>query len=235
MVELNSSEPRFYEVNPDNSNEFFIGDLSNFSEYSGGGIAEEFIYPTEMKYKTFEENLMNPIDKMMKFDYSENKKGRKQLLHAILINLFNYCDEYGKLPEINNEKEAELIYNKIIEFKEKYKEIEFFNSFPEKVDKDLIINLIKFSKAQHPSLCSFLGGFVAQEAIKKTGLYCPLNQCFWIDIYEETFINLQKADRTLLNSRYDDLISIYGREFIEKLHATNIFLVGSGAIGCEYL
>lgn len=76
MVELNSSEPRFYEVNPDNSNEFFIGDLSNFSEYSDGGIAEEFIYPTEMKYKTFEENLMNPIDKMMKFDYSENKKGR---------------------------------------------------------------------------------------------------------------------------------------------------------------
>ena len=235
MVELNSSEPRFYEANPDNSNEFFIGDISNFSEYTGGGIAEEFSYPTEMEYKTLEENLMNPIDKMMKIDYSENKKGRKQLLHTILINLLNYYDEYGKLPEINNEKEAELIYNKIIKFKEKYKEIEFFNSFPEKVDKDLIINLIKFSKAQHPSLCSFLGGFVAQEAIKKTGLYCPLNQFFWIDIYEETFINLKNADRTILNSRYDDLISIYGREFMEKLHTTNIFLVGAGAIGCEYL
>ena len=235
MVELNSSEPRFYEANPDNSNEFFIGDISNFSEYTGGGIAEEFSYPIEMEYKTLEENLMNPIDKMMKIDYSENKKGRKQLLHTILINLLNYYDEYGKLPEINNEKEAELIYNKIIKFKEKYKEIEFFNSFPEKVDKDLIINLIKFSKAQHPSLCSFLGGFVAQEAIKKTGLYCPLNQFFWIDIYEETFINLKNADRTILNSRYDDLISIYGREFMEKLHTTNIFLVGAGAIGCEYL
>ena len=235
MVELNSSEPRFYEANPDNSNEFFIGDISNFSEYTGGGIAEEFSYPIEMEYKTLEENLMNPIDKMMKIDYSENKKGRKQLLHTILINLLNYYDEYGKLPEINNEKEAELIYNKIIKFKEKYKEIEFFNSFPEKVDKDLIINLIKFSKAQHPSLCSFLGGFVAQEAIKKTGLYCPLNQFFWIDIYEETFINLKNADRTISNSRYDDLISIYGREFIDKSHTTNIFLVGAGAIGCEYL
>ena len=235
MVELNSSEPRFYEANPDNSNEFFIGDISNFSEYIVGGIAEEFSYPTEMEYKTLEENLMNPIDKMMKIDYSENKKGRKQLLHTILINLLNYYDEYGKLPEINNEKEAELIYNKIIEFKEKYKEIEFFNSFPEKVDKDLIINLIKFSKAQHPSLCSFLGGFVAQKKKKKTGLYCPLNQFFWINIYEETFINLKNADRTILNSRYDDLISIYGREFIEKLYTTNIFLVGAGAIGCEYL
>ena len=56
MVELNSSEPRFYEANSDNSNEFFIGDLSNFSEYTGGGIAEEFSYPTEMEYKTLEEN-----------------------------------------------------------------------------------------------------------------------------------------------------------------------------------
>ena len=235
MIELNSLEPRLYEANPENSDEFFIGDLSNFSEYTGGGIAEEFIYPTEMNYKTFEENLMNPIDKMMTIDYSENKKGRKQLLHTILINLFNYYDKYGKLPEINNEKEAEFIYNKIIEFKEKNKEKEFFNSLPEKLDKDLIINLIKFSKTQHPSLCSFLGGFVAQEAIKYTGLYCPLNQCFWIDIYEETIINLPNADRTILNSRYDDLISIYGREFIEKLHNINIFLVGAGAIGSEYL
>jgi len=56
MVELNSSEPRFYEANPDNSNEFFIGDTSNFSEYTGGEIAEEFSYPTEMEYKTLEEN-----------------------------------------------------------------------------------------------------------------------------------------------------------------------------------
>ena len=235
MVELNSSEPRYYEVNPEKSNEFFIGDISNFSQYTGGGIAEEFIFPTEMKYKTFEENLMNPTDNMSKFDYSENKKGRKQILHIILINLQNYYDKYGKIPDINNEKEAECLYNQILEFIEKSKGFEFFKNLPEKLDKDLIINLIKFSKTQHPSLCSFLGGFVAQEAIKYTGLYCPLNQCFWIDIYEETIINLQNANRTILNSRYDDLISIYGREFVERLHNTNIFLVGAGAVGSEYL
>ena len=235
MVELNSSVPRPYKVNPKNDKEFFIGDLSSFSEYTGGGIVEEFIFPTEMNYKTFEKNLMNPVDNMMKFDYSENKKGRKYLLHTILINLQIYFDKNGKLPEINNEKDVVCLYNQILEFIEKNKVMEFVKNLPEKLDKDLIINLIKFSKTQHPSLCSFLGGFVAQEAIKYTGLYCPLNQCFWIDIYDETIINLTNIDRTILNSRYDDLISIYGRKFIEKLHNTNMFLVGAGAVGCEYL
>jgi len=74
MIELNSSEPRFYEVNSDNKNEVFIGDTSDYNEYLGGGIAEEFIYHIEMNYKTFEENIINPVDNMMKFDYSEKKK-----------------------------------------------------------------------------------------------------------------------------------------------------------------
>ena len=73
MTELNTQEPRHYEVNPEDPAEFFIGDTSNYSDYTGGGIVEEFIYPTEMSYKTFEENLIHPIDKMNKFDYSENK------------------------------------------------------------------------------------------------------------------------------------------------------------------
>ena len=46
---------------------------------------------------------------------------------------------------------------------------------------------------------------------------------------------MKNADRTILNSRYDDLISIYGRDFIEKLHNCNMFLIGAGAVGCEYL
>ena len=235
MIELNSSEPRYYEANSENENEFFIGDTSSYSKYVGGGIVEEYIYPTEMEYKTLEENLVNPTDNMMKFDYSQNKKGRKQLLHAIIINLQNYFDKNGRLPEINNEQEAEYILNQINEFTKKNANNYFFKNFPEKQEKEMIKNLIKFSKAQHPSLCSFMGGFVAQEAIKYTGLYCPLNQCFWIDIYEETIINIDNADRRILNSRYDDLISIYGRDFVEKLHNLNIFLVGAGAVGCEYL
>lgn len=235
MKELNSQSPRYYEVNQENEEEFFIGDTSNYGEYTGGGVVEEFFNPIEMSYKTLEENLYNPIFNMMKFDYSPNKKGRIQLLHSIMLCIQKYFDENDRLTELNNEEESEIIYNKILELSKNLNN-DFFKDLPSIEENKIIIkNLIKFSKAQHPSLCSFLGGFVAQEAIKYTGLYSPLNQWFWIDIYDETIINLPDANRTLLNSRYDDLISIYGQKFVEKLHNSNMFLIGAGAVGCEYL
>lgn len=235
MTEINSVKPRYYEFNQENENEFFIGDTSNYSEYIGGGVVEEFEYPIEMSYKTLQENLMNPTDTMMQIDFSKNKKDRKQLLHSLFISLQTYYDKNEKLPEINDENDSESLFNQIQEFKNNIDNKNgFFKDFPE-LNKILIKDLIKFSKAQHPSLCSFLGGFVAQESIKYTGLYCPLNQWFWIDIYDETIINLTNANRTILNCRYDDIISIYGRELVEKLHSCNMFLIGAGAVGCEYL
>ena len=234
MIEINSSIPRYYEAIEDNEDEFIIGDTSNYNEYIGGGIVEEYEYPTEMEYKTLEENLMNPNDNMRQYDYLKNKEFRKQLLHILLINLQKYYDLKGRLPELNNDEESEELYNQILNFSKNINKNGFFKNLPE-LNKTFIKDLIKFSKAEHPSLCSFLGGFVAQEAIKYTGLYCPLNQWFWIDIYNETMINLTNVNRTLLNSRYDDLISIYGQELIEKLHNCNMFLIGAGAVGCEYL
>ena len=237
MIELNSNEPRYYEINENNNNddEFFIGNTSNFNDYTGGGIVEEFFKPIEMNYKTFKENFLDPVDNMMQYDYSKNKIGRKQLLHILIINIQLFYDKNGELPKLNDENESENLFNQILEFSKNIDENnKFFKNFPE-LNKNLIKDLIKFSPTQHPSLCSFLGGFVAQEAIKFTGLYSPLNQCFWIDIYDETVINLSNANRTLKNCRYDDLIAIYGQEIIDKLHNSNVFLIGAGAVGCEYL
>ena len=38
-----------------------------------------------------------------------------------------------------------------------------------------------------------------------------------------------------MNSRYDEQISIFGQEIQQKLENLNIFLIGAGAAGCEYL
>jgi ubiquitin-activating enzyme E1 len=37
-----------------------------------------------------------------------------------------------------------------------------------------------------------------------------------------------------MNSRYDDQIRIYGREVQQKLQDAKLFMVGAGALGCEY-
>jgi ubiquitin-activating enzyme E1 len=42
-------------------------------------------------------------------------------------------------------------------------------------------------------------------------------------------------NREPLNSRYDDQIKIYGRDVQEKLGNIKTFMVGAGALGCEYV
>jgi hypothetical protein len=36
-------------------------------------------------------------------------------------------------------------------------------------------------------------------------------------------------------NRYDELASVYGWAFVEKLGSLNYFMVGCGALGCEFL
>lgn len=38
-----------------------------------------------------------------------------------------------------------------------------------------------------------------------------------------------------MNSRYDGIISVFGRKFMERMTSQRYFMVGAGAIGCELL
>jgi len=38
-----------------------------------------------------------------------------------------------------------------------------------------------------------------------------------------------------MNCRYDDQIKVYGREVQEKLSKVKTFMVGAGALGCEFI
>ncbi len=42
-------------------------------------------------------------------------------------------------------------------------------------------------------------------------------------------------DRTLKNNKYDDQITIFGNDIQQKLSDLNIFMIGAGALGCEFL
>jgi ubiquitin-activating enzyme E1 len=72
--------------------------------------------------------------------------------------------------------------------------------------------------------------------VKFTGKYTPFDQWMWFDFFE-TVANLpeDKTDRTLKGTRYDDQIAIYGNEIQKKLNDSNIFMIGAGALGCEFL
>jgi ubiquitin-activating enzyme E1 len=80
---------------------------------------------------------------------------------------------------------------------------------------------------------AFFGGFLAQEIVKFTGKYSPLQQWLHYDIF--VAIPTGEVNREPEGSRYDDQIVIFGREVQRKLESTKTFMVGAGALGCEFV
>ena len=57
----------------------------------------------------------------------------------------------------------------------------------------------------------------------------------YVDSFDCLPDNFQELDTKDTNTRYDGQVIVFGKEFQEKLKKLHIFLVGSGAIGCELL
>ena len=64
----------------------------------------------------------------------------------------------------------------------------------------IILNLSNWAKSEISPICSFLGGIVAQEIIKFTGKYTPINQWFWFEFSEITENIPENADNMYLSS-----------------------------------
>jgi ubiquitin-activating enzyme E1 len=74
---------------------------------------------------------------------------------------------------------------------------------------------------------------LAQEIVKLTGKFMPIRQ--WL--HYETFELIPEGElkRKTVGSRYDDQIAIFGEDFQNKLMNQKFFLVGAGALGCEFI
>ena len=73
------------------------------------------------------------------------------------------------------------------------------------------------------------------QVIKKTGKFTPIDQ--WIH-HEDAALVTDSCDSNTgppFGSRYDDQISILGKDFQARAANQRVFLVGCGALGCEYL
>lgn len=99
--------------------------------------------------------------------------------------------------------------------------------------KRIIRNTAQFSDRVISPMVAFFGGIVAQEIVKITGKYTPISQF----LHFEAFLSAPtgEVDRTLHNTRYDDQVAIFGNELQKKLGDLEIFMVGAGALGCEYV
>lgn len=83
-------------------------------------------------------------------------------------------------------------------------------------------------------MCAFLGGVIAQEVIKRFGKYTPIHQWVHLDYFELLGESVPEG-ATPQGTRYDHQIAIFGSKIQEAIFKQKWFMIGTGALGCEYL
>ncbi|CAE7536877.1 UBA1 [Symbiodinium sp. CCMP2592] len=98
---------------------------------------------------------------------------------------------------------------------------------------DMLTPRVRMEKPGDTGLCAFLGGAVAQEVIKKTGKFTPVEQ--WIHHDDASLVQSSSGAGDYAGTRYAHQAAVLGSNFMESIKKQRVFLVGCGALGCEYL
>ena len=158
---------------------------------------------------------------------------RPQLLHDFHNAVCVFAATHGRLPKSYDKDDAYTISSMVLPRSDLHKNV---------------VN--KFAYTCSGKLCpidSIFGSIVAQEVLKASSMkYTPIKQWLYMDftsVLHDDIIDAEikkyecdeKDDTLNVYSRYESQISIFGKDFQEKLTKSNIFIVGAGAIGCELL
>lgn len=105
------------------------------------------------------------------------------------------------------------------------------------LDRDVLRKLAHGAAGELNPMAAMFGGVVGQEVVKAaSGKFHPLFQFFYFDSVESLPDEVLPAEEVSpLGTRYDGQIAVFGRTLQAKLEALQVFLVGAGALGCEFL
>ncbi|CAL1378654.1 unnamed protein product [Linum trigynum] len=228
MAELNDGKPR--KVKNARPYSFNIEeDTTNYSTYIKGGIVTQVKQPKVLKFKTLRDAIKDPGDFLLS-DFS--KFDRPPLLHLAFLTLDKFVAELGRYPVAGSEDDAQRF-------------LSLFNNINdnagdgklEAIDQKVLHHFAFGARAVLNPMAAMFGGIVGQEVVKAcSGKFHPLFQFFYFDSVESLPTEpLDPNDLKPLNSRYDAQISVFGAKLQKKLEDAKVFIVGSGALGCEFL
>jgi ubiquitin-activating enzyme E1 len=231
-------------------------DSASLPPYSGGAF-----YFTQrknietVKHRSFSDALVCPEETATAvYDYTDWERPRK--LHALLRALWDFGEahEARRAPSPGDAGEAAEVVEAALSLLVK----EGILSDPAAADagaaqkrKDtraLLMTIALGAAGQLNPMAAIFGGLVGQEVMKAcSGKYVPISQFFHFeDVHalprlwsEEEGPPLALDDVACGGAtpptRYDGLVATMGREFLGKMQDARVFLVGSGALGCELL
>jgi len=236
MVELNKSKARQIKVTGPYS--FTIGEsTTGLSAYLREGIVSQVKVPSTMKFNSLAKSLVQPKpdggQDLPVADFA--KFGRPEQLHFAVEAVRAYRTKHGKLPAPRDAGAAAECVLLAKDLNASRKALGAAALSVEEVEAGVVTNVALFAQCTICPMAAFLGGVVAQEVVKFTGKYSPLHQWLHFDMFELMPEDTSKNDFAATGSRYDDQIVIFGQSFQKAMADLNIFVVGAGALGCEYL
>lgn len=228
MTELNDGKPR--KVKNARPYSFSIDeDTTNYSAYEKGGIVTQVKQPKIINFKPLREALKDPGDFLLS-DFS--KFDRPPVLHLAFQALDKFIQELGRFPVAGSEEDAQKIISLFTNINDN-----LADGRVEEIDHKLLCHFAFGARAVLNPMAAMFGGIVGQEVVKAcSGKFHPLLQFFYFDSVESLPSEpLDPRDLQPLNSRYDAQISVFGSKLQKKLEEAKVFVVGSGALGCEFL
>lgn len=223
-----------------NSRSFLIGDTRNYSEYIKNGLAKNVKLPVKIAFPSFESAVLAkediPLDDNLSVaDFT--KISHNALLHYCYQALDQFRENKKALPGQWNNEDAST-------FVDLYKNADSGEFTPE---KERFVRLFSYTcEGTFAPLCAFFGGYASQEIVKAiTCKYKPTNCLFYCDFDEvlptlpEDLAEWPAAVGTLhasaKNDRNAGLRIVVGDDLIKEIEKCRLFMIGSGAIGCELL
>eukprot|EP00775_Hariotina_reticulata_P006408 gene6408-6639_t len=226
MTELNNHKP--IKIKNCKAHSFELEwDTTGFSEYVRGGIVTQHKEVKTLEFKTLSDALEAPGEFLLS-DFS--KIERSPLLHIAFQALDAYQAEQGALPRPGVTSDADKL-------------LELVNNLASKaadkaeVDEAIVRKFASGASGELNPMAAMFGGFVGQEVVKAlSGKFHPLHQWFYFDSVESMPDDLLPAEEyEQTGSRYDPQVAVFGRALQQKLQSLKLFLVGAGALGCEFM
>ena len=179
------------------------------------------------------------------FENESLKSYTNEKMHLAFLTLHEYFNVHQDLPNFDKNEEINECIGISLKILSKAKEEGYRWAINlSKIDKPFLENIFKFCKFNFTPLSIFLGGIVAEEVIKFTGIYKPPNQWIYFNFFslinssiinniENKNINNMKKDEE--NKDYSKILNIFNEIYLNEMNLINIVIIGFNDISYEIL
>ena len=210
------------------------------SAYTGGGVITQKKEPVTVAFRCLADCLTVPGGVVMAGDGAQGFLMTdmtfsmvEMQLHVAQQAVWAFEADRGFIPRVNDATDAARVVELAKAFEADHGVL---GGMGMEVDPVIVARVASHAGVELQPMCAFFGGVVAQELVKVAGKYTPIQQFLNHHVFSSLPDTPPSADELApLHCRYDDLIAVYGRPFVEMLGELKVFMVGCGALGCEFM